>query len=75
MNNPELREIAFNAPEMFHRRIVGGGRVKTSALSWKYTRAQTDHWADTSITAHYFLFRQMGYSPRQFIAAQDWKIA
>lgn len=74
INNQDLRPLAFSEPESVDRRMVGGGRVKTSGLPWKYTPEQMAHWSDTSVTASYFLLRQMGYSPRQIAAMADWKI-
>jgi hypothetical protein len=73
-NNPDLRSLAFSLPEAEHKPIRAGGRATTAHLPWHFTQAQLDHWSDTSVTAMYFLFRQMGYSPRQVIAAADWKL-
>lgn len=73
LNNEELRELAFSAPE--GKKQVGFCNVKTGDLPRNYTREQAFHWRETAKTAEYFRLRHAGHSPRQIIAAGDWHIA
>jgi len=67
----QFRNLAFSEPE--GNPVSGGGRVRVADLPADFTPDQGSHFCDTSITAHWFLLRQMGFSPRQIVAQLDFK--